>query len=158
MTESDSIDTSSRLQKVLIVEDNKQTRELMRKFFDKACNRGDLKCMIIEASNGESAIKMLESEEPDLILCDIGLPDIDGFGVLKYYKEDYKLRHPFCFFTFLTASASERKKAFEESALSFLAKTEINYYTLTLQVKTWLRLSFLERSLEIQQANEDLDL
>ncbi|MDH5560161.1 MAG: response regulator [Deltaproteobacteria bacterium] len=155
MTQAD--DTKSRIQKVLIVEDNSQTLELMKKFFSKARQRGDIVCDILEGSDGEQAIKMLVSEEPDLIICDIGLPRTDGYGVLKFYNDSYKKSHPFCFFTFLTASQEERKHAFESSVMGFLAKTEMNYFVLTLQIKTWLRLSFLERHLEIGEINQQLE-
>ena len=36
--------------------------------------------------------------------------------------------------------------------MGFIAKDEINYFTFTLQVKAWLRLTFLERTLEIKRA------
>ena len=44
---------------ILIADDNKQTIELLKKFFSKANERKDINCAIIEAYNGDEAIQML---------------------------------------------------------------------------------------------------
>jgi DNA-binding response OmpR family regulator len=68
--------------KVLIVEDDKFLRELMTK---KLASEG---FEIVEAMDGESGVKKIKEEKPDMALLDLILPGIDGFEVLAKVKED----------------------------------------------------------------------
>lgn len=138
---------------VLIADDNKQTRSLLKRFFSKANERGDLICDVIEASDGEEAIQMLDIAQPELILCDIGMPGLDGFEVLRHFNEFSRHNNLYCFFAFLSASTEEKKRAFNDGAMGFLAKDEINYFIITPILKSWLRLAFLEREIVKYQAD-----
>ena len=139
---------NQRVQRILVVEDNKQTRELMQLFFKKAQERRDLNCIVVESEDGEEAMIMLESEQPDIILCDIGLPKKDGFEVLDYFRNIRNPATPYCFFTFITASPEERSKAFKERVDGFISKGDLNYFNFTLQIRSWLKLAELERERE----------
>jgi CheY-like chemotaxis protein len=130
---------------VLIADDNKQTVELLKKFFNKAKDRGDLVCEVIEAFNGDEAIQMLDIAQPELILCDIGMPGKDGFEVLNHFNTFSKKQNLYCFFSFLSAAEDEKIRAFKEGAMGFMNKKDINYFVITLQIKAWLRLVELER-------------
>jgi two-component system cell cycle response regulator len=66
--------------KVLLVEDNKTQAELVRQFLDK---RG---YDVIWAENGMAALKAAKTEQIDLILLDVVLPDIDGNEVCRWLK------------------------------------------------------------------------
>jgi two-component system, cell cycle response regulator len=66
--------------KVLLVEDNKTQAELVRLFLDK---RG---YDVIWAENGMAALKVAKTEQIDLILLDVVLPDIDGNEVCRWLK------------------------------------------------------------------------
>jgi DNA-binding response OmpR family regulator len=68
--------------KILIVEDDKFLRELIVK---KLSNEG---YDVIEAVDGEQGIQKIRDTKPDLVLLDLILPGIDGFGVLMQKKED----------------------------------------------------------------------
>lgn len=72
--------------KILIVDDNQDNRELVVKILK---NRG---YKMIEAVDGEDAIRKAEEEKPALILMDISLPKIDGYEVTRRLKimEDLK--------------------------------------------------------------------
>ena len=132
-------------QTILIADDNKQTVELLKKFFTKAKERNDLSCDIIEAYNGDEAIQMLDIAQPDVILCDIGMPGKDGFEVLRHFNTFSRVKNQYCFFSFLSADKEEKIQAFKEGAMGFINKKEINYFVITLQIKAWLRLVELER-------------
>lgn len=132
---------------VLIAEDNKQTMELLKRFFKKAKERKDLICDVIEAFDGEEAIQMIDIAQPELILCDIGMPKKDGFEVLKHYNNFSKERNQFSFFCFMSAALEEKSHAFKAGVMGFLPKQEINYYIMILQIKAWLRLVKLERTM-----------
>jgi two-component system cell cycle response regulator DivK len=60
------------MKKILIVEDNSDYREIMNLFIT---NMGH---QVIKAKNSYEAITFAEAEEPDLILMDMQLPDVDG--------------------------------------------------------------------------------
>ncbi|MCQ9206717.1 MAG: response regulator [Omnitrophica bacterium] len=45
----------------------------------------------LKAFDGKSALEILKENVPDLILMDIGLPDMDGFELFKKLKEDKRL-------------------------------------------------------------------
>ena len=68
---------------ILIAEDDPVLREVYVKKF--TINDYDIRTV----ENGEEAISEIEAQEPDLLLLDINMPVIDGFGVLeKYPKAD----------------------------------------------------------------------
>jgi len=54
----------------------------------------------IPAQNGREGLALARRERPDLILCDVMMPELDGFGVLRALQEDVELaRIPFIFLT-----------------------------------------------------------
>lgn len=141
-------DSSKRQPTVLIVEDNKQSMVLFKKFFEKAKQRGDLPCEIIEAYDGDEAIQLIDIANPDLILCDISMPKKDGFEVLNHFNNFSKKQNSFSFFCFLSGAPEEMNRAFKAGAMGFISKQEVNYYLMVLQIKAWLRLTELERERE----------
>jgi threonine synthase len=66
---------------VAIVDDSMEARRLIRRILQ---SQGDFK--IIEAENGKEAIKLFENNLPDLIILDLMMPEVDGFGVLDMLK------------------------------------------------------------------------
>src|SRR3989338_3510950 len=73
--------------KVLWVEDDMfLTDILVKKLSAEGAN-------VLHANNGEEALKLLESEKPQVILLDILLSGIDGFEVLRRVKTDDKVKH-----------------------------------------------------------------
>jgi CheY-like chemotaxis protein len=62
--------------RVLVAEDNPTNRELLRELLD-------LKGYAIsEAGDGKEALEMIEQDPPDLLLLDLNMPVLDGFGVI----------------------------------------------------------------------------
>lgn len=68
--------------KILIIDDNEPVRVLLK----TRLSRAGFEC--IEASDGLSGIATAKSESPDFIICDLMMPDVDGWEVLKQLKED----------------------------------------------------------------------
>lgn len=66
---------------ILVIEDDPQTRRLLK---TNLCNRG---WRVIEAENGKSGLSMVKSDSPDLVILDLGLPDIDGISVTKRLRQ-----------------------------------------------------------------------
>jgi CheY-like chemotaxis protein len=69
------------MSKILIAEDNAVNRELLRELLER---RGHT---VAEACDGEEALRMIEQTQPDLLLLDIGMPLLDGFGVMRKIRE-----------------------------------------------------------------------
>ena len=71
--------------KILVVEDDKAVRNLI------AITLQTRNYKYILSDSGESALLEFASEHPDVILLDLGLPDIDGMEVIqKYYRSRNK--------------------------------------------------------------------
>jgi DNA-binding response OmpR family regulator len=62
---------------VLVVEDERDIRDLLRRYLERA------DYSVLTSATGAEAIGYLEGGTADLVLLDLGLPDIDGFEVLK---------------------------------------------------------------------------
>src|SRR5258706_7603948 len=71
--------------KILIAEDNAVNRELLRELLEM---RG---YAVVEACDGEEALRMIDETQPDLVLLDIGMPVLDGFAVARKIRENPRL-------------------------------------------------------------------
>jgi CheY-like chemotaxis protein len=71
--------------KVLIAEDNAVNRELLRELLE---TRG---YDVVEACDGQEALNVIEQTQPDILLLDIGMPVLDGFGVVRALRENPRL-------------------------------------------------------------------
>lgn len=74
-------------QKILVVDDNRDNRELVVKVLK---NRG---YDMVEAVDGEDALRKAQDERPDLILMDISLPKMDGYEVIRRLKSQEEYRY-----------------------------------------------------------------
>jgi two-component system, cell cycle response regulator len=71
--------------RLLIVEDSATMRRVMRRFLDRTGY------VIFEAGDGEEALRLAARERPDVILLDVQIPLLDGFGVLASLQTDAAL-------------------------------------------------------------------
>lgn len=65
---------------VLMIEDNENNALLVRRILESNAYQ------VSHAPNGESGLKMAMESQPDLILLDLGLPDVDGQTVATFIK------------------------------------------------------------------------
>ncbi|HYN65246.1 MAG TPA: response regulator transcription factor [Ornithinibacter sp.] len=65
------------MQTVLVVEDERDIRELLRRYLTRAG------MVVLTAPTGAKALLELEQTRPDLVLLDLGLPDVDGIEILE---------------------------------------------------------------------------
>ena len=68
--------------KVLVAEDNPINRELLRELLE---NRG---YAVVEACDGQEALRMVDETKPDILLLDIGMPVLDGYAVARRIREN----------------------------------------------------------------------
>lgn len=79
---------------ILVVEDKKEVRENIVEMLQLA------QYSVVQAENGKQGVALARSAEPDLILCDIMMPELDGYGVLHILRKDPDTaRIPFIFLT-----------------------------------------------------------
>jgi CheY-like chemotaxis protein len=71
--------------KVLMAEDSAVNRELLREILELKGFEVD------EAWDGEEALEKIGRSRPDILLLDIGMPKLDGFGVMRRVRQDPSL-------------------------------------------------------------------
>lgn len=75
--------TDDRYPRVAIVDDHPHVRLLIRRIL-----QAQGKYELFEAEDGQSALKMIHAEKPDLIILDLMMPEMDGFSVLDALRAD----------------------------------------------------------------------
>jgi CRP-like cAMP-binding protein/CheY-like chemotaxis protein len=70
------------MKKILLIEDNPDMRENTAEILELA------KYEVITAPDGKEGVKLAQSQKPDLIVCDIMMPELDGYGVLHMLGKD----------------------------------------------------------------------
>lgn len=79
---------------ILIIDDNENFRLVLSDWLDY---KG---FSVLSAENGHDGCALAQSHFPDLILCDLNMPGMDGFEVLNVIREDTQTAHiPFFFVT-----------------------------------------------------------
>jgi len=71
---------------ILLVEDGDDTRYFMRLELESLGYR------VIEAEDGQSAVDLALSEQPDIILMDLSLPGMDGLEATKRIRQDQQMK------------------------------------------------------------------
>lgn len=104
--------------KILIVDDENTARYAMRKALQ--VTKADIK----EASNGEEALRLAQEFLPDIILCDIKMPKMNGLDFLKSLSELNLPRDIPPFIVMVTAYGSEKiaVEAMKAGAYDYLSK------------------------------------
>jgi DNA-binding NarL/FixJ family response regulator len=70
------------MSKILIIEDQPQMRKNIATILEME------NFTVVTAENGRRGVELARSEKPDLILCDVMMPELDGFGVLQALRAD----------------------------------------------------------------------
>ena len=101
---------------ILLIEDNKDVRENIAEILVFAGYE------ITTAVNGKDGIEKVALVKPDLIVCDIMMPILDGFGVLHLLSKNEETQNiPFIFLTAKT-ERSELRKGMEMGADDYITK------------------------------------
>ena len=102
--------------RILIIEDNATNMELMV-YLLRAFGYTPL-----AAYDGEEGVRMARSEVPDLIICDVHLPKLDGYGVVAELKKDPVLRKIPALAVTALAMVGDRERLLEAGFNGYIGK------------------------------------
>jgi signal transduction histidine kinase len=102
--------------RILLVEDDQDTREVIAADLDR---RG---ASVIEATSAVEALQLLSAEKPDLMIMDIGIPDIDGYELLAKIRSDYPAYDVPAIALTAFASPADREKCLRAGFRAHIAK------------------------------------
>lgn len=101
--------------RILIADDHDDNRELLRLLLSGAGYQ------VREASDGSECLALAREQPPDLIIIDLSMPVLDGWGVLRELKTDPRTRTIPCMA--VTAHAElDRAKALETGFSAYISK------------------------------------
>ena len=102
--------------KILVIEDEAELRANLGRFLKAEGYE------VLVAENGAAGVETAVSQLPDLIICDIAMPEMDGFGVLFSLRENVTTSHiPFIFLTASTRTY-DRNWGVELGANDYITK------------------------------------
>ncbi len=127
--------------KILVVEDDPNLRQLMSVFL----RRNGFEVM--RAQDGEEALSIMESAMPDLIVCDIMMPRMDGFTLTRDLRQAYP-ELPILMVTAREA-LEDKRKAFSMGTDDYMVKP-IELDELLLRVNALLRRSRIATERELR--------
>jgi class 3 adenylate cyclase/CheY-like chemotaxis protein len=133
---------------VLVVDDEEQNRTLLRDPLE-ACGYE-----VTEAENGMQALQKVAEHPPDVILLDVMMPKMDGFGVCRRLKTDSKTAHiPILMVTALS-DRKERLMGIAVGANDFLNKP-VDIQDVTLRVANAVYAKHLHDQLQVEQEKSE---
>lgn len=82
------------MQRILVIEDSTEYRDFMAELL-RLCGY-----TLLEADDGDTGLRLVEQATPDLIICDLHLPRVDGFSTLQTIRKNEGPHHiPFLLVT-----------------------------------------------------------
>lgn len=125
---------------ILIVDDTPANLRLLSHVLNKKGYKH------IEASNGKEAVQLARENEPDLILLDIMMPDMDGYEVIKEIKSnDHTEDIPIIFLSSLT-DTDDKVEGFKSGGVDYITKPFQKEETLA-RINTHLKIRSLQKQL-----------
>lgn len=119
--------------RILVVEDNPKNLKLVRDVLRFSGYE------VIEATSGEDGVRLAASAEPDLILMDLQLPDIDGAEALRRIRAGERTREVPVVAVTAFAMDHDREHAFASGFSGYVEKP-ISVRRLPQQIRDFLRL------------------
>ncbi len=115
--------------RILIVEDDSFIEELTAKKLEKAGYS------VFAVQNGQEAINIVNEKEFDLVICDLVIPHIDGFEVIRKLRSIEKTREiPIVVFSNL-ADGDALNKATEAGATKYLIKANFSLSDIVMEIE-----------------------
>lgn len=133
---------------VLIVDDEEQNRMLLR---DPLEAQG---YEVVEAEDGERALKCIACRAPDVVLLDVMMPSMDGFAVCRWIKSRPELAHIPVLMVTALSERHERLKGISAGANDFLNKP-VDMHDLSLRVANAVGSKLLYDQLQLERQRSE---
>ena len=118
--------------KILLIEDDRMIVEMYQLKFEE---EGD---EVVIAQDGKSGLDLSQTEDPDIILLDVILPEMDGFSVLKSLKEEDKTKAvPVLLLTNL-GQDGDVKRGLQLGAIDYLIKANYTPSQVVERIKSYI--------------------
>jgi two-component system, cell cycle response regulator DivK len=101
---------------ILIADDKATGRELVRTVLEKSGYS------VIEAADGPEALQLAREALPDLIILDLHMPNIDGFGVIQRLRSDAKFQETPVVALTASAMQGDRERAMSLGFTGYITK------------------------------------
>jgi len=128
---------------ILLIEDNKDIRENTAEILELANYK------VLTAENGKIGLSLALEHKPDMIICDIMMPVLDGYGVLHVLQKNDALRHiPFIFLSAKSERADQRK-GMELGADDYITKPFTDTELLSAMESRFKKLELLQKEVPV---------
>lgn len=104
------------MHKILIIEDEAMIQDLLRHTLSH-----DQRYFVLQATDGKRGLEMALHEEPDIILLDIDLPQLNGYEICQKVKQKFQARVKIIMVTAM-AQSDQVKQGFEVGADDYYIK------------------------------------
>jgi CheY-like chemotaxis protein len=104
------------MKRILVVDDKDAARELVRTILETRAYQ------VVEAGDGLEALKRARDERPDLIIVDIQMPGLDGFGVIQELRRDRRFAETPVIALTASAMKGDRERAMGMGFTCYITK------------------------------------
>ena len=136
--------------KILVVDDEPRNLQLLRQILKDDYD-------LVFAKSGEDALKNIETNLPDLVLCDVMMPGLSGFEVCERMKADARTQHVPVIFVSAMGEEADEQKGIDVGGSDYLVKP---VRPAMVKLKARIHLSIVEqrRALEAQYRDRITEL
>ncbi len=133
---------------VFIIDDDK----ILLRIFEKIL--GELNCQIFTENDSLKAEKLIEQYQPDLLILDVMMPKLDGFGLLKNLKKNPRTKHIPALFVSAQTNSKDIVQGLKLGAMDYITKP-VAAEEIIAKVKTQLQMARYRKALT--EKNDELN-
>lgn len=136
---------------ILIVDDNPENLRFLSSVLEKEGYQ------VRNALDAELALDTLKTNLPDLILLDVGLPDMDGFELCQRLKATKRYKEIPVIFLSARVESVDKVKGFQVGGIDYITKPFALQEVLA-RVKTHMTIRFIQKTLEVQNTQLEQEI
>jgi signal transduction histidine kinase len=140
-------DADKSTERVMVVDDNADMRDHLRRLLSGHY-------IVSAAANGEEALQLALTEIPDVVLADVMMPKLDGFGLLKALKSDHRTQKVRVILLSARAGEEARSEGIDAGADDYIVKP-FSARELLARVAARIRRARRERAEEARRTAEE---